>query len=128
MPLLSPLAGVSGVTFVSLQMGSTASQIAQAPMRIVDLTVGIQDFADTAALIENLDMVISICTSVAHLAGAMGKRVWTMIPYRADWRWLKDREDTPWYPTMRLFRQPRLGEWKSVVERVAGELQEVAGR
>lgn len=83
----------------------------------------IHDFADTAALIETVDLVISIDTSVAHLAGAMGKPTWTLLPYVADWRWLLDREDSPWYPTMRLFRQPAAGDWPAVLHRVKTELQ-----
>jgi len=82
----------------------------------------LRDFADTAALIAQLDLVISVDTAVAHLAGAMGKPVWVLLPYAPDWRWMLDREDSPWYPTMRLFRQRRPGDWQPVVERVRGEL------
>lgn len=88
-----------------------------------DHSSSIRDFADTAALMDTVDLVISIDTSVAHLAGAMGKPVWTLLPYVADWRWLLDREDSPWYPTMRLFRQPAMGDWPSVLHRVKLELQ-----
>jgi len=84
------------------------------------------DFADTAALIENLDLVISVDTAVAHLAGALGKPVWILLPYVADWRWFQDREDSPWYPTARLFRQTTPGDWDSVVERVGAELRDQA--
>jgi ADP-heptose:LPS heptosyltransferase len=91
-------------------------------MRLVDLCALQKDFADTAAAISRLDLVISVDTSVAHVAGAMGKPVWTLLPYLSDWRWMVDREDTPWYPTMRLFRQTRQGEWGAVFERVAREL------
>lgn len=80
------------------------------------------DFADTAALIEQLDYVITVDTAVAHLAGALGKTVWILLPFNADWRWLLERDDTPWYPTARLFRQARLGAWDEVVARVAQEL------
>jgi tetratricopeptide (TPR) repeat protein len=83
----------------------------------------LQDFSDTAALIELMDLVISIDTSVAHLAGAMGKPVWLLLPFNADWRWLLDRDDSPWYPTMRLFRQSAPGDWDSVIDRVASALQ-----
>ena len=79
---------------------------------------------DTAALIANLDLVISVDTAVAHLAGAMGKPVWVLLPYSPDWRWLLDREDSPWYSTMRLFRQKSLGDWTEVIERVAQSLGE----
>jgi glycosyl transferase family 9 (putative heptosyltransferase) len=77
------------------------------------------DFADTAALIAGLDLVISADTAVAHLAGALGKPTWVLLPHAPDWRWMRDREDSPWYPTMRLFRQPRPGDWASVVVRGA---------
>jgi len=86
-----------------------------------------EDFTDTAAAIENLDMVISIDTSVAHLAGAMGKPVWLLLKTDADWRWLLDRTDNPWYPTMRLFRQRKAGDWPEVLERVAAELNQLVG-
>jgi ADP-heptose:LPS heptosyltransferase len=84
---------------------------------------GAADFADTAAIIEGLDLVISIDTSVAHLAGAMGKACWTLLPaIRCDWRWLRDRTDSPWYPTMRLYRQTRPGDWTATVEQVIADL------
>jgi tetratricopeptide (TPR) repeat protein len=82
----------------------------------------IRDFADTAALISLMDIVISVDTSVAHLAGAMGKPVWILLPFSPDWRWLLDREDSPWYPTARLLRQPAIGDWSSVIARVREEL------
>jgi ADP-heptose:LPS heptosyltransferase len=80
------------------------------------------DFADTAALIANLDLIISVDTSVAHLAGALGKSVWTLLPFVPDWRWMLDRSDSPWYSTMRLFRQPTLGDWAAVADEVARAL------
>jgi ADP-heptose:LPS heptosyltransferase len=76
--------------------------------------------------VHHLDLVISIDTAVCHLAGAMGKPVWTLLPYSPDWRWLFDRSDTPWYPTMRLFRQPAPLDWKSMIDSVAMELRERA--
>ncbi len=79
-------------------------------------------FSDTAAFIENLDLVISVDTAVVHLAGALGKPVWTLLPFVPDWRWMSDREDSPWYPTIRLFRQPSLGDWESVIAKVKDEL------
>ena len=89
---------------------------------VTDHSAALEDFADTAALIAHMDLVISIDTSVAHLAGALGKPVWIMLPFSPDWRWLRDREDSPWYPTARLFRQTRRGDWDDVVRRVAEAL------
>ncbi len=127
---LAPLAGVEGVTFFSLQKGPAAAQAASPPtgMRLADLSPHLHDFADTASAITALDLVITTCTSVAHLAGALGKPVWILLQYAADWIWLLDREDSPWYPTARLFRQPTPGAWSPVIERVAEELRRlVAG-
>ena len=122
-----PLAGIREVTFFSLQVGGAGAEAKTPPrgMNLVDLTDSIADFADTAALISLLDMVISVDTAVAHLAGAMAKPVWTLLPFAPDWRWLLGRRDTPWYPTMRLFRQRVPGDWKGVFEAVARELRGV---
>jgi hypothetical protein len=125
---LASLGSVPGVWFYSLQKGP-ASQEAKSPpggMKLIDWSNELNDFADTAALIAALDMVITIDTSVAHLAGAMGKPTWVLLPFVADWRWFIDREDSPWYPTMRLFRQPSLGDWSGPVARVAEELDRLA--
>jgi len=118
--LLAPLAALRGVVFYSLQKGDAAEQAARPPagMALIDRTAELKDFADTAALVSHLDLVISVDTSVAHLAGAMGRPVWTLLRFSADWRWLQAREDSPWYPTMRLFRQERFGDWSIVIERV----------
>ncbi len=120
----APLAKISGINFHSLQVGNQAKEIRYSPdgMIIYDWHERLHDFADTAGLIANLDLVITVDTSVAHLAGAMGKPVWTLLPFVPDWRWLMNQEDTPWYPTMRLFRQPHHGKWKPVIEKVAEEL------
>jgi ADP-heptose:LPS heptosyltransferase len=91
--------------------------------RALDLGAQLKGFEDTAALIEALDLVISVDTSVAHLAGALGKPVWILLPYAPDWRWMIDREDTPWYPTARLFRQDASRRWEPVIERVRAELE-----
>lgn len=88
----------------------------------------VRDFADTAALIENLDLVITVDSAVAHLAGALGKPVWIMNRYAACWRWMEQRSDSPWYPTARLFRQPSLGEWDAVVDEVLDEATAFIGR
>jgi len=125
--LLAPLGQVPGVRFFSLQKGDAAAQAEARPpgMELVDWTVELKDFADTAALIANLDLVIAVDTAVAHLAGALGKPVWTLLPFVPDWRWLLEREDSPWYPTMRLFRQSSWGDWDSVIMRVAEALSQL---
>jgi len=125
---LQPLAGVAGVGFVSLQNGEPATQVASAPagFAIHDWTDELHDLADTAALIEALDLVISVDTSVVHLAGALAKPVWMFNRFDSEWRWLLEREDSPWYPTLRQFRQTQPGDWASVVTRMAGELAKLA--
>ena len=95
---------------------------------ILDVGEELGDFSDTAALMSQLDLVISVDTSVAHLAGALGKPVWILVTHVPDWRWLLERDDSPWYPTARLFRQPRIGDWESVVGRVGRELTQLAAR
>jgi len=92
---------------------------------IQDHSADLKDISDTAALIEQMDLVISVDTSVAHLAGALGKPVWIMLPHVPDWRWLLDREDSPWYPTARLFRQPSHGDWDSVIKSVISHISEI---
>ncbi|CAN5363906.1 tetratricopeptide repeat protein [soil metagenome] len=120
---LKPFAGIANTKIFSLQKGAASEQIAQASFPLVDLTEKLSDFSDTAALIANLDVVISVCTSVAHVAGAMGKPTLTMLCFNADWRWLMQRGDSPWYPTMKLFRQAIQGDWESVSLRVRQELE-----
>jgi ADP-heptose:LPS heptosyltransferase len=83
---------------------------------------------DTAAAMENLDLMICVDSAVAHLAGALGVPAWVALPFSADWRWLTDRDDNPWYPSMRLFRQKRWGDWDEVFERIAGELEKTDDR
>ncbi|HDH06704.1 MAG TPA: tetratricopeptide repeat protein [Nitrospirae bacterium] len=118
----APLASIPGIAFFSLQKDGMSEN--GNSLQVADLGKNLGDFCDTAAIIENLDIVISVDTSVAHLAGALGKPVWTLLPFIPDWRWMLDREDTPWYPTMRLFRQPKHGDWKSVFNKIAKELEE----
>ncbi|HXE53967.1 MAG TPA: tetratricopeptide repeat protein [Tepidisphaeraceae bacterium] len=121
---LAPLGQVPCVRFHSIQKGEPAKQ-AQCPpsgMIVKDWSDQLADFVDTAALIANLDLVISVDTAVAHLAGAMGTPVWLLLPKRADWRWMLDRDDSPWYPTMKLFRQKEAGQWGEAVERVKNRL------
>jgi tetratricopeptide (TPR) repeat protein len=120
----APFGQLKDVTFYSLQKGKNKDQIKNPPkgMKLIDYTDEFCDFSDTAAFIENLDLVISIDTSVAHLAGAMGKPVWTLIHFVPDWRWFLNREDSPWYPTMRLFRQSALEDWESVISNILYKL------
>jgi tetratricopeptide (TPR) repeat protein len=128
--LLAPLARVPRTVFYSLQVGEAAAQAARPPqaMRLVDLAARIKDFSDTAAIVAGLDLVITIDTSVAHLAGAMGVPVWVLVAHAPDWRYHLARSDNPWYPTMRLFRQERDGDWSGAIERVAGALGQSAAR
>jgi uncharacterized protein (TIGR03032 family) len=122
-----PLLQVPNVTFYSLQVGDRASEISQLPpeIQIHDLSDRLKDYGATAAAIDQLDLVITVDTSVAHLAGAIGKPVWTLLCYNPDWRWLLDRSDSPWYPTMTLFRQPTPHDWQSVFNQVIQELQKL---
>lgn len=122
---LAPLFDVPGVTFVLLQKGPRLADAArlQVIAPIVNMGASIETFSDTAALAGALDLVVSVDTSVAHLAGALGMPVWLMLPFAPDWRWLLHREDTPWYPTARLFRQAAPGDWRGVAARVAEVLR-----
>jgi len=126
-----PLLDVTGVTIFGLQKGPGRRDlegIGALPASFVDLGPDIHDFADTAAIMEGLDLVISSCTGPAHLAGALGCPTWTVLPFSPDWRWFDRGEDTPWYPTMRLFRQDRPREWGPVMTRVGASLSALAGR
>jgi len=127
---LKPLLDVPGISWVSLQKGCGKNQIAAEGLseKILDLMDEAEDFADTAAIIANLDLVISVDTSVPHLAGAMGVPVWLVDRFDTDWRWLLNRSDSPWYPSMRIFRQTAFGDWDSLVPRVAEALYEWVGR
>ncbi len=122
---LSPLAAVSHVRFHSLQTAPPPPAVGG--IALSDWSALLTDFAETAALIAKLDLVISVDTAVAHLAGAMGKPVWLLLPSPPDWRWLLDRADSPWYPTIRLFRQEIPGDWDGVIRRVAAELSRRLG-
>jgi Tetratricopeptide repeat/Glycosyltransferase family 9 (heptosyltransferase) len=126
--VFTPLAGVREVRFVSLQAGTAAAQGQDPPegMELSDPMEAVRDFADTAAVIANLDVVITVDTSVAHLAGAMGKPVFLLDRYDNCWRWLHGRTDTPWYPSMTIFRQPKPGDWATVMHRAASALTSMA--
>jgi hypothetical protein len=95
-------------------------------LALLDFSADLYDFAETAALVDGLDLVISVDTAVAHLAGALGKPVWLLNRFDTDWRWLLKRDDSPWYPTLGQFRQPSVGEWNSVICEVRGALQRLA--
>ncbi|MCP4696132.1 MAG: tetratricopeptide repeat protein [Gammaproteobacteria bacterium] len=118
-----PLTGLSGAALFSLQKGNTVKAKELKRMKITDLGKLLQDFSDTAAVIACLDLIISVDTAVVHLAGAMGKPVWVLLGFVPDWRWYPKREDCPWYPAARLFRQPKAGDWKTVFAKAAGRLK-----
>ncbi len=124
LPELASLSDLPGGTLVSLQKGDGAGDVPGASLTLQDWTAELTDFADTAALICALDLVISVDTAVAHLAGALGRPVWLLNRRDTDWRWLLDRDDSPWYPTLRQFRQTRDGDWAPVVARVRRALQD----
>jgi hypothetical protein len=122
--------GLPGIDFYSLQKGTDAeNQLANIKessandFDIVDFTKELNDYSDTAAFIDNLDLVISVDTSVAHMAGALGKPVWILNRYDTDWRWFVDRSDSPWYPTAKIFNQPSYGDWDSVVKNIKQSLE-----
>ncbi|EJL92765.1 TPR repeat-containing protein [Herbaspirillum sp. CF444] len=118
----------STLTSLSFNLGGQSSGLNIGGPRLVDYTRDLRDFSDTAALIDNLDLVISVDTAVAHLAGSLGKPVWLLNRYNTDWRWLLGRNDSPWYPSMRIFRQDQPGDWNKVIEDVRTELQQQTQR
>ncbi|MGA2582087.1 MAG: tetratricopeptide repeat protein [Tepidisphaeraceae bacterium] len=123
---MAPLAQSGDFWFCSLQKGDAAAEAKNPPkgMNLVDFSDRINDFADTAAIIANLDLVISVDTAVAHLAGAMGKPVWLLIQVASDWRWMLNRDDSPWYPSMRIFRQNKLKDWQTPIGRLSESLRQ----
>ena len=125
---LAPLGRIPGVALVSLQKGAGVAQSRPPPsgMLLQDWTDELRDFVDTAALVCALDLVVTVDTSVAHLAGALGRPVWLLNRHDSDWRWLLNREDSPWYPTLRQFRQPSPGDWETVIAMVEVELHRMA--
>ena len=125
---LAPIAGREGVRLISLQKGFGVEQIeAAAPQLRVetlgeDFDAGPHAFLDTAAAMDAMDLIVTCDTSIAHLAGALARPAWVALKRDAEWRWMRERETSPWYPTLRLFRQPSAGDWESVFARMAGEL------
>ena len=126
LPLLGGLLQQRGVEFWSLQGGAAAAEAEGLPLRDATDVCG-DGLLALAATIANLDLVITPDTLAAHLAGALGKPAWVMLQHAADWRWMQEREDSPWYPTLRLFRQDSPGDWKTVVDNIAAKLGEFAG-
>jgi hypothetical protein len=128
--VFAPLAALPGVQLVSLQKGDAVGQIARVPfgnritMLDADPNPEADFFLDTAAVMTQLDLIVTCDTSVTHLAGALARPVFTVVPMVSDWRWLLGRDDTPWYPTMRLFRQDASRQWGPVFERMAAALRE----
>ncbi|MFO7598290.1 MAG: hypothetical protein R6X27_00600, partial [Candidatus Desulfacyla sp.] len=125
---LAPLSHIPGVKLYGLQKnGGGQSKETLRSLGIANLGEELTDFSVTAGIIANLDLIISVDTAVAHLVGAMGKPVWILLPFVPDWRWLMERDDTPWYPTMRLFRQEKAHDWQGVFQRVCHALREQIG-
>ncbi len=122
----APLAGVPGVRFISLQKGPAAAEPAPTGLVIHDPMPEVGDFADTAAIVAGLDLVVSVDTAVVHLAGALGKPVFLLDRYDNCWRWFSGRDDSPWYPGLRIFRQERLGDWTTPMRRATEALRGMA--
>lgn len=119
----TPVFELSGIRWHSLQLGQRTVDLLGSAFPINDLSPELKTYDDTAAAIASMDLIISVDTSIVHLAGALGKSVWMLTPYSPDWRWMLDREDSPWYSSLRLFRQTKEHDWKSVFERIADELK-----
>ena len=119
-----PVCSVPGATFFSVQKDLRAgdAEVLNANPHITHLGTELNNFLDTAAVMQSLDLIISSDTSIVNLAGALGRPVWILLSFNSDWRWLLDRADSPWYPTARLFRQDKSGDWASVVDKVRAEL------
>jgi tetratricopeptide (TPR) repeat protein len=124
---LAPLLSLPGAELLSLQKGVRPEDaVVMKDLPITDIAGELGDFADTAAVVSLVDLVIAVDTSVVHLAGALGRPVWILLPFSPDWRWLQGRDDSPWYPTARLFRQPAIGDWEGVIRNVKKELAKLA--
>ena len=127
---LAPVLALEGATFYSFQVGARSADLAQLPpelqAKVVDLSADLHDFGDTAAALQHLDVLVCVDTSICHVAGALGLPVWLLIPWMPDWRWLLEREDSPWYPSVRILRQPRYRDWGSVLATLAKDLKDLA--
>jgi hypothetical protein len=128
MPLraLGPVLDLPGIQFVSLQKEVAVADAPELAQRnnVLNVAAQLADLADTAAIVESLDLVITVDSSVSHLTGTLGKPVWLMLPFAPDWRWLLERSDSPWYPTATLFRQTAIADWDGLTSRVADRLRE----
>ena len=127
---LVPVLATEGATFYSFQVGARSADLTQLPpelqTKVVDLSADLHDFGDTAAALQHLDVLVCVDTSICHVAGALGLPVWLLVPWMPDWRWLLEREDSPWYPSVRILRQPRYRDWDSVVSTLAKDLKDLA--
>jgi hypothetical protein len=122
--LFQSLSEINNIDLIGLQKEITCSHSDLKAIGIENIGDTFTDFTDTAAAIDNLDLIISVDTATAHLAGAMGKPVWLLLPYIPDWRWMLEKDDSPWYPTMRLFRQRKNKSWTDVLSQVATALKQ----
>src|SRR5258706_13295671 len=129
--IFAPFAGIPNVEFHSLQVGPDARELPPPGLRIIDHSSELKDFEETAALVSKLDLVISVDTAVAHLGGALAREAWVLLPKISDFRWLTERLDSPWYPTMRLFRQELAAgvhDWSGIITVMANALREHASK
>ncbi|MGL5271812.1 MAG: tetratricopeptide repeat protein [Selenomonadaceae bacterium] len=122
--IFKKLFSLTAACWISLQVGERTGDLGEMPAALLDVSADLVDFSQTAGLIENLDLVITVDSAVAHLAGAMGKHTWLLLPYSPDWRWLLHTKYSPWYPATKIFRQKKIGDWKAVIEEVMAELQQ----
>mgnify|MGYP003627867687 FL=1 len=125
MEYYAPLFGLEGVQCYSLQKGPREADLADAPPALIPLSRDVNSFTDTVSIVRQLDVTVTTCTSVAHLVGAMGCPVFVLLSHNPDWRWLQRRDDSPWYPSVRLFRQAKPGDWPGVIENVRAALSEM---
>jgi ADP-heptose:LPS heptosyltransferase len=126
---VEPIVRIPHLQFFSFQRGDARAELSgnRSPGAIHDVSGDSPEIVEAAADLMGIDLLITVDTMLAHLAGALGRRVWVLLPFAADWRWMLDRSDSPWYPTMRLFRQPRPGDWASPVRQIVRALRSEAG-